>query len=306
MVLEQNLEGAGQRAAYDRMLARRQGSGPAPKPRSTVVEGSWSSPTSNEDDIATVVQASICQLTGHADLPSAMASLVEPGEPVAIRVGSFVHPAVLDTVVGGLLATGAPPSSIRLVHSGAAVDTTEETGPRGVAIEAGDYAQDSVQVGSIELHLARSIAESRHLINLAALNTHVHAQLTGALKNHIGSVDEPWRLHTPLDVNTALLNALPSIRERTVLVIIDAWRPCLAGHPDFRDERYLYDARSVIASRDPVAADRVGAGILQRGFDALGHPGELGYALQTLALAAGLGLGNDDPSRIDHRSLELG
>jgi uncharacterized protein (DUF362 family) len=143
-------------------------------------------------------------------------------------------------------------------------------------------------------------------VNLACLNTHVFCQFSGALKNHFGAVDEPWRLHASFEPSAVLLNHLAPIRHKQVLTLVDAVHPALAGHPDFADPRFRWPCHALLASRDPVAADAVGVGLLEEGFAAMEIPGDLSLARSQLSLAAALGLGRADPEGIEVRDLEEG
>ncbi len=294
-----------QREYFERLAAERQIAG-LPRGEALVVRARSRRAPPDPSTVAAMVDAAVIRLTGAGNRREAYRALFAPEDRIAIRTGSWLRQGVIPALTRGLLDAGAQPDRVWAVPSFSEDGGAGCVNLDGVCIETNAPASEPVMIGTLQLHLAKALVEADRIINVAALNTHTHAQLTAALKNHVGSLDEPWRMHQPLSINLALLNDLPILKERTSLVLVDALQPCLAGHPDFRDERYLYDANSVLASRDPLAIDRVGLQILQEGFDRFGLREPLEFAEQTLANAAQLGLGIGDPERIRIDDLTVG
>jgi hypothetical protein len=256
--------------------------------------------------VAAAVQRAICGLCGTDSAAAAFLTFVEPGATVAIRCGGEVHRGIVEAVVEGLGAAGIQPEAITLVFSGRGEGLPDWVAELGVQGERGVYADEQHAVGEIPLRLARALERCDHIINLASLNTHVFCQFSGALKNHFGSVDEPWRMHGSFEHSTVLLNHLDPIRSKQVLCLVDALEPALAGHPDFADPRFRWPLHTVLASRDPVAIDAMGIELLERGFRERSVPGDLGIARRQLTLAEALGLGVASAAAIRHRVIEPG
>jgi len=102
------------------------------------------------------------------------------------------------------------------------------------------------------------------------------------------------------------LNALPPLRTKTRLVVIDAIRPLYAGGP-FDAPEYRWDFRGLIVSTDPVAADAVGLRILEaRRAKASGKAWPMNAARAMVAWGQRIGLGQADPARIDRVEVDMG
>jgi hypothetical protein len=148
------------------------------------------------------------------------------------------------------------------------------------------------------------------IVNVSILKSHFSTGLSAALKNHLGSINNPASYHgweadrMPLSIPE--LNALPPIRTKTRLAIIDAIRPLFAGGPSDAPE-YRWNFGGLIVSRDPVAASATGLRILEKRraeFQKKEWP--LEAARLMMAHAQKIGLGNADADRIDLVEVKLG
>ncbi|HUU92623.1 MAG TPA: DUF362 domain-containing protein [Phycisphaerae bacterium] len=141
------------------------------------------------------------------------------------------------------------------------------------------------------------------IVNVSVLKSHVGTGISAAMKNHLGSVNNPAAYHgwEPDRMPRSLpeLSALTPLRTKTRLVIIDAIRPLFASGPA-DDPDYRWDARSLIVATDPVAATAVGLRMLEKQRAAVrGKPWPMTAARQMVAWGQVIGLGNADPGRID-------
>ncbi len=148
------------------------------------------------------------------------------------------------------------------------------------------------------------------VVNVSVLKTHFGEGLSAALKNHLGSVNNPAAYHgwEPDRMPRSLpeLNALPPLRTKTRLVVVDAIRPLYAGGP-FDDPAYRWDFRGLIVARDPVAADAVGLRILEaRRAEARGRAWPMPAARAMVRWGQEIGLGNADPGGIDRVEVDMG
>ena len=196
---------------------------------------------------------------------------------------------------------------------------------RGRDIE-GELAQWSkpfyTKKNNIETRIVRALSDyGTGLINLPILKTHGGAGVTIALKNHLGTNDNPGALHKPggwdgdLGSNIADLNTHPAIKDKTRLIIVDAIRPLYDGGPS-ENTRYRWDYNGLILGTDPVAVDTVGLAILEakRRQEGLSN-WQLGPGRKCLSYAETLGLGNSQGRSIrvfqidlalpDHKPVEL-
>jgi len=148
------------------------------------------------------------------------------------------------------------------------------------------------------------------VVNVSVLKTHFGEGLSAALKNHLGSVNNPSAYHgwEPDRMPRSLpeLNALPPLRRKTRLVVLDAVRPLYAGGP-FDDPAYRWNYRALVVARDPVAADAVGLRILEaRRAEARGEAWPMTAARAMVAWGQQIGLGAADPDRIDRVEVDMG
>jgi hypothetical protein len=148
------------------------------------------------------------------------------------------------------------------------------------------------------------------LINVSVLKSHFGEGQSAAMKNHLGSINNPAAYHgwepgrMPLSIPE--LNALAPIRTKTRLVIIDAIRPLYAGGPTDNPE-YRWDYRGLIVSKDPVAAEAVGMRILEaKRAEVRKREWPMTAARLMVAHAQKIGLGNADPARIDLVEIKMG
>ena len=148
------------------------------------------------------------------------------------------------------------------------------------------------------------------VVNVSVLKAHFGDGLSASLKNHLGSVNNPSAYHgwEPDRMPRSLpeLNALPPLRTKTRLVVIDAIRPLYAGGP-FDDPDYRWDFRALVVTTDPVAADAVGLRILEaRRAKASGKAWPMDAARAMVAWGQRIGLGHADPARIDRVDVDMG
>jgi hypothetical protein len=148
------------------------------------------------------------------------------------------------------------------------------------------------------------------VVNVSVLKTHFGEGMSAALKNHLGSVNNPAAYHgwEPDRMPRSLpeLNALPPLRSKRRLVIIDAIRPLYAGGP-FDDPQYRWNFRGLIVATDPVAADAVGLRILEaRRAEARGEAWPMPAARAMVRWGQEIGLGHADPGGIDRVEIDMG
>ena len=148
------------------------------------------------------------------------------------------------------------------------------------------------------------------IVNVSVLKTHFGEGQSAALKNHLGSINNPAAYHgwepdrMPLSIPE--LNALAPIRTKTRLVIIDAIRPLYAGGPTDNPE-YRWDYRGLIVSKDPVAAEAVGMRVLEaKRAEVRKKEWPMTAARLMVAHAQKIGLGQADPARIDLVEIKMG
>ncbi len=156
--------------------------------------------------------------------------------------------------------------------------------------------------------LAAVVDQVTAVINIPFLKTHNIAGMSGCLKNISHAfVRHPARFHrNGCDPYVADIVGLPIIGDKLRLHLVNALRIVVDNGPQAR-ERDIHPAKSILVSRDPVAADTVGQDILdarrlQRNLPRLA--GDAGK-LPILATAARRGLGMNDPDALDHIKIRV-
>ncbi|MFQ6040859.1 MAG: DUF362 domain-containing protein, partial [Candidatus Poribacteria bacterium] len=145
------------------------------------------------------------------------------------------------------------------------------------------------------------------------LKEHNISGITLAMKNHYGSI--PLSDNIPMSLfdiramhanngnpQIAQLNASPLIKEKTKLIVCDALLGIFNGGPDGHPQ---WANNQLIVSTDPVATDYHGMLIIdsmrkEKGLSSIAPKARY------IDTAAELGLGINNPHKIDTRMLELG
>lgn len=144
------------------------------------------------------------------------------------------------------------------------------------------------------------------LINIPVLKDHGLTGITGAMKNHYGSIDNPRQYHGNNGTNpgVAEVNAIPVIREKQRLVLFDALLGVYNGGPRWQ-RQYVWPYGGILVGTDPVAIDAVALSILDEKRQAEGMR-SLAPRARFLDAAEALGLGTRDPDQIDLVEITIG
>ncbi|MGQ9919144.1 MAG: DUF362 domain-containing protein [Bryobacteraceae bacterium] len=173
-------------------------------------------------------------------------------------------------------------------------------------------------------YVAKLLSQTANkVVNLGVLKHHQSAGITIALKNlSHGFVNNVARSHVSR-TNNACGMFIPAVvdhrifRQKVVLNIIDGIKGAYHGGPARRTAKYLWEHKTLYFGTDPVALDRIGWNVLDM------KRGQMGMQPIALApddqdsnfirmqpehveLAAMLGLGEADESKIDLRRIRLG
>ncbi len=143
----------------------------------------------------------------------------------------------------------------------------------GVQLNPNRIQTSNVSAGLAGVYFRQSLADTKYLINMPLLRTHVRAGVTLSFKNHLGSVGPydtgcaagapscpgPYSFHGGFFTNSAdnslvILNRQPTIQDKTILVIGEALFAKITSGPYGVPE---LTPNSLFVSTDPVAADSV-------------------------------------------------
>jgi len=285
-------------------------------PASTVALVNSSRAIQNDTVAAPVVREmvdkAVSLLTGKP-APQAWKSLFRPADLVAIKVNCISgtrmssRPEVVQAVIAGLTGAGVKPENIyvyecrtRDLARGGYTINAEGPGPRFIGIDQ-DWDEQPTQEGTFKGRLARLLTEkATAIVNVPVLKDHDGVGVTFAMKNHYGSIANPGENHGDSGYPVAYLNAVPTIRSKTRLVVGDCIWGLADGGPTARKPKCIWPEGAVLVTTDPVAADAIAWKLLEAARARLGLQTleQVGRYPHFIAKAAELGLGTDDPARI--------
>jgi hypothetical protein len=168
------------------------------------------------------------------------------------------------------------------------------------------FSETEHAVGSKSTHLSNILErDCTALINLPCLKSHRLAGVTGALKNHYGSIDNPREFHDDDCCNpgVAEINNIPVIRDRHKLVICNALMGLWEGGPRWNLANMWMEG-SLIIGEDPVAVDTVMLQMIDKKRTEAGLQPVTPRA-KHLALSEAIGLGNSKLENIDLVKIEV-
>jgi hypothetical protein len=153
-----------------------------------------------------------------------------------------------------------------------------------------------------ESHLTRLVTQRcTKLINIVVLADHSEVGLSGCLLNlALGSVDNTRRFQNSAaacDTAVPEICAMPELRDKTVLHIVDGLLGQYALGPNFHPE-FTWHHGAICLSTDPVALDTVALGEIELRRKRAGLVSVANKA-KFIQTAAQLGLGTADPAGIE-------
>ncbi len=196
----------------------------------------------------------------------------EPDDRVALKANclggpSFsTRPEVCAAVVDSLPAAGVSGDNILIYDrdtgelAAAGFDTGGEA-PRCLGSDVASYSPQVLTSGKVGTCLSRIVTDfATAIVNMPLLKDHDLAGMSGALKNHFGSVHNPNKLHGMADERcspyVADLNLIPELRQTGRLVVMDALRACYDGGPSYNPEG-MVDYGALIVGLNALAVDWV-------------------------------------------------
>ena len=214
-----------------------------------------------------LVDQAVMRLSGKDDVAKAWATFVSPKDKVAVKLNGLfrratTHPEVIHAVTGGIVKAGVDPANITVYDRSDKDMTTTgleiSRGGPGVRIYGtqGRYGK-GVKAGPVDTKLCKTLLEADVLVNVPIMKSHVRCSVTGALKNHLGTVPNANAFHADFCAAIADLNALAPIKDKTRICICDALYGIFDRGPEFRGDHCRWDYHGIIASVDPVAMDAV-------------------------------------------------
>ena len=239
------------------------------------------------DVIARMLAEGLQAFAGAATAAEAWKRFFRPDDAVAIKSTVMMtptHPEVIRAIMEGVATAGIAGEKIRVWdrNSGGA-------GPAQTASATWTW-HPGFDANSVSL----AVGEATALVNVPGLKSHWLSGFGGALKNWCGAVTRinifdkgvTFAFHGDSCADMGMLNALPAIRQKCRLIVVDALRPLCHGGPAV-DPRYLWPYKGLLIGTDPVAVDSVGLKIIQGRRDQVrGNPWPLSPPPKHIAVAA--------------------
>jgi uncharacterized protein (DUF362 family) len=226
--------------------------------------------------VAALLDATMSELSPDGRAETAWRALFRPADIVAIKVNCLAgpplasHPELVAAIAGRLRdIVGAGPESV-LVYDR---DTAELAAAgfesvsglyRVVGNDRAGYDAEPTVFGAAGSCYSRVVSEqATAIINVPVLKDHDLAGLSGALKNHFGSIHNPNKMHTDhCCPYVADVNCAPHLRDKHRLGVMDALRVCYDGGPSYKPDTTTAHG-ALLASVDPVAIDTVAFDLLE-------------------------------------------
>jgi hypothetical protein len=284
-----------------------------------------------------MLAAGIKALTGEKDKAAAWRHFVSSNDVVGIKINTQSGPlqstraAVVDSIVNGLCAAGVAATNIYVfdrdplqmraagylnanpTHSTQMVSVIDGSGwDPNVYFQSnlagkliwGDllFGQQEGEDISKRSHLPKLVTQTiTKLINVPVLQDHDACGLEGCLYNlSLGMVDNTRRFESMGqhgDPMIAQICAMPPVREKLVLNIMDGLVAGYAGGPNFKPQ-YSWNDGALYFSADPVAIDSLCVVALDAKRRQAKVPA-IGSRASHIATAAHLGLGENERAKIE-------
>jgi hypothetical protein len=291
-----------------------------------------SSGAANRQIIQEMLDSGMIEFTGKKTLEDAWLQFFTSDETVSLKMNTLGlnnllgtdyiqhFKAISDAVLNGLRSISMPEKNIiiwersdeELVNGGYEIQREEGKlrvmGTRQrMRGENEGFNPESFPVGTFTTRVHRFITDfSSSYINMPVMKTHGIAGVSGSLKNHYGSIDNPRTFHENNATNPGIpeINAIPVIKNKQKLIIADALLGVFDGGPRWNRDK-LWINNEIIIGTDPVAVDTVMQIKLDEHRDLEGLEPIEANAIH-LPLSEELGLGNYKISNIDIQIVDLG
>ncbi len=222
------------------------------------------------DAVQKMLDAAILRFSGESDVKAAWAKYFKPSDTVGVKMNVMMNatnPEVVRAIVTRLLDLGVKDENIIVWDRNQA-----GIGMAGVTARNRPFGYDE------KTHVSKIVTEMcTALVNVPGVKAHWITGVAVALKNWVGVIQglnppdqgATYAIHADNGTEVCMFNAMPVIRDKCRLVIVDALRPLCHAGPQVNPQ-YLWDYKGILVSTDPVAMDTVCARIIQEQRDKLG------------------------------------
>lgn len=261
---------------------------------------------------AALVHRAVGALVGKSGA-AAWKQLFRPRDVVGIKVNCISgerlssRPEVVAALVQGLRWAGVAPDHIIIFERTdrelrrAGFTLNKEPGTVQCLGVEGDHDPEPTVQGLFDGRLCRIISQRiTALVNVPVPKDHDGAGVTFAMKNHYGSISNPGAHHRSGCAALADLNAVPAIRDKTRLILGDCLFGLAEGGPVALNVEAIWNENTIMATRDPVAADYLAWQMVDEARKRLAYPplAKAGRPPRYIEAAAAAGLGTNDPAKM--------
>ena len=203
------------------------------------------------------------RFSGERTAKAAWSKYIKPSDAVGVKMNVMMNatrPEVVRAIVRRVLDVGVKDANI----------ITWDRNRAGIGME-GVESRNLRPGYDAKSHISKVITEKcSALINVPGVKAHWLSGVAVALKNWVGVArglnvsdkDVTYAIHADSCAECCKFNAMPVIRDKCRLVIVDALRPLCHGGPQV-NPRYLWPYKGLLVSTDPVAMDVVCQRIIQ-------------------------------------------
>jgi uncharacterized protein (DUF362 family) len=310
--------------------------------------------------VRAMADAGMKALTGESSAKDAWAKFFVPADLVALKVnpsgvpGTVTSITLVREVIAALNGVGVPNRNIVIYDRNSnqlevnGYHALVQPGVRVVGLDQrwavkkdarGGYdpnaycEMDCFGERETRSYLATIVStEATKIINLPCLKEHNASGVTGCLKNlAYGSFNNVDRTHaspkTYTDPVIAVMCTAPTLRNKSVLHIMDGLRAVYHSGPFAWNPEFVWEAKTLLFGTDPVAMDRIELEIVEEKRRSLGvppladrNPANLGSTADMqrtahknahyrepghIKTASELGLGTWELEKVDHRKVRL-
>jgi hypothetical protein len=216
----------------------------------------------DEPTLAKMLEQGILELTGETKAEAAWSKFFGPNDVVGLKTNVMMTPTSPELsrcVVRGIMMAGVSEQSIILWDRDDA-----GRGLKGASVREEKFGYDSKSLSRIITDKATA------LVNVPGMKVHWLAGVAVSMKNWVGAltninvpdVGVAYKIHKDSCAECASIPAIPAIRDKCRLVVVDALVPLFHGGPSVNPQ-YLWPYRGIILGTDQVAVDTVCMKILE-------------------------------------------
>jgi len=284
--------------------------------------------TTNTTIVQQMIEKALCEFTQAKDGRDAWNHFVEPKDTIGIKINTLglrhvagtkytLHfHAVTSAITEGLKKIAVKPSNMliwdmrerHLQEAGFSPNTEASSAEiRCLSAQENDFDEKAYELGGRTTYVTKILTQDTSaLISVPLAKTHRMSGVTGALKFHYGTINNPRDFHADNCCNPGIaeVNTLPPIREKTRVIIMDALYTVIEGGPTWNLPN-LRRTNSILVATDPVALDCILLEMIE-GFRKAENLEPITPVAKHIKLAADLGLGEYDRAKINLVEIKLG